>query len=109
MDQYISIFEKFKLKSQCVTDVCLPGRVAQSVMCLTRDVRLTADLGVVGLIVARSHTFVEIDHEIIWEVILLSSIDSFKKGVVVSYKRKNVLELLVSPLFKLAQEKSVVS
>ena len=29
---------------------------------------------------ARSHTFVEIDHEIISKVILLPSADSFKKG-----------------------------
>ena len=29
---------------------------------------------------ARSHTFVEIDHEIISTVILLPSADSFKKG-----------------------------
>ena len=29
---------------------------------------------------ARSHTFVEIDHEIIFTIILLPSADSFKKG-----------------------------
>ena len=33
-----------------------------------------------SLIPARSHTFVEIDHEIISTVILLPSADSFKKG-----------------------------
>ena len=33
-----------------------------------------------GPIPARSHTFVEIDHEIISTVILLPSADSFKKG-----------------------------
>ena len=33
-----------------------------------------------SLIPARSHTFVEIDHEIISMVILLPSADSFKKG-----------------------------
>ena len=32
------------------------------------------------LIPVRSHTFVEIDHEMISTVILLSSADSFKKG-----------------------------
>ena len=32
------------------------------------------------IIPARSHTFVEIDHEIISTVILLPSADSFKKG-----------------------------
>ena len=36
--------------------------------------------GVVSSIPARSHTFVEIDHEIISTVILLPSADSFKKG-----------------------------
>ena len=32
------------------------------------------------LIPARSHTFMEIDHEIISTVILLPSVESFKKG-----------------------------
>ena len=46
----------------------------QSVTCLATDVCLTADGG------APSHTFVEIDHEIISTVILLPSAESFKKG-----------------------------
>ena len=58
----------------------LPGRVAQSVTCLATDACLTADPGVASSIPARSHTFVEIDHEIISTVILLPSTDSFKKG-----------------------------
>ena len=33
-----------------------------------------------SLILARSHTFLEIDHEIISTVILLASAESFKKG-----------------------------
>ena len=57
-----------------------PGRVAQSVTCLATDARLTADPGVASSISARSHTFVEIDHEIISTVILLPSAESFKKG-----------------------------
>ena len=57
-----------------------PGRVAQSVTCLATDASLTADPGVVSSIPARSHTFVEIDHEIISTVILLPSAVSFKKG-----------------------------
>ena len=57
-----------------------PGRVVQSVMCLATDVSLTADPGVASSIPARYHTFVEIDHEIISTVILLSSTESFKKG-----------------------------
>ena len=44
----------------------------------------TADPGVMSLIAAQSHTFVEIDHEIISTVILLPSYDS--RRVVVSYK-----------------------
>ena len=58
----------------------IPGRVAQSVTCLATDAYLTADPGVASSIPARSHTFVEIDHEIISTVILLPSADSFKKG-----------------------------
>ena len=56
------------------------GRVAQSVMCLATDACLTADPGVVSSIPVRSHTFVEIDHEMISMVILLPSADLFKKG-----------------------------
>ena len=57
-----------------------PGRIAQSVTCLATDVSLTADPGVGSSIPARSHTFVEIDHEIISTVILLHPPVSFKKG-----------------------------
>ena len=56
------------------------GRVAQSVTCLATDGSLTADPGVASSIPARSHTFVEIDHETISTVILLPSAESFKKG-----------------------------
>ena len=58
----------------------LPDCVAQSVTCLATDAILTADLGVASLIPAWSHTFVDIDHEIITAVILLPSTESFKKG-----------------------------
>ena len=61
-----------------------------SIRCLTMSLRclhdsstdacLTADSGVASSIPARSHTFVEIDHEIISTVILLPSADSFKNG-----------------------------
>ena len=54
--------------------------LAQSVTCLATDASLTAIPGVASSIPARSHTFVEIDHEIISTVILLPSADSFKKG-----------------------------
>ena len=52
----------------------------QSVTCLATDGSLTANPLVVSLISARSHTFVEIDHEMISTVILLPSTESFKKG-----------------------------
>ena len=73
----------------------LQGRVAQSVTCLTTDASLTADPGVASSIPAWSHTFVDIDHEIISTVILLSSADSFKKGCC-QLKRKYVHEVLVA-------------
>ena len=53
-----------------------PNR-AQSVTCLATDASLTADPGVASLIPAWSHTFVEIDHEIISTVTLLPSAESF--------------------------------
>ena len=49
------------------------GHIAQSAMCPTADTCLTADPGVASLILALSHTFVEIDHEIMPTAILLLS------------------------------------
>ena len=66
--------------SDHLINTLLPGRVVQLVMCLATDASLTADLGVASLIPARSHTFVEIDHEIFSTVILLPSAESFKKN-----------------------------
>ena len=48
--------------------------------CLATDASLTVDPGGASSIQAQSHTFVEIDHEIISTVILLSSAESFKQG-----------------------------
>ena len=48
--------------------------------CLGTDAHLTADPGVTSSISARSHTFMEIDHEIISTVILIPFAVSFKKG-----------------------------
>ena len=56
------------------------GRVAQLLTSLATDARLTADPGVASSIPSLSHTFEEIDHEIISMVILLPSAESFKKG-----------------------------
>ena len=64
----------------CYLFTCIvPGGVGQLVMCLATDASLTADPGVASSIPARSHTFVEIEHEIISTVILLPSVESFKK------------------------------
>ena len=76
----------------------------QSVTCLATDASLTADPGVASLIPTWSHTFVEIDHELfLWS--FSSLLLNHSRRVVVSYKRKFVLEVLVNCLFKLAQEK----
>ena len=88
----------------CINPIHMPGRVAQSVTCLATDACLTADPGVASSIPLRSHTFVEIDHEMISTVILLLPLIHSRR-VVVSYKRKYVHELLVNCLFKPAQEK----
>ena len=66
-------------KSQVTTQKS-PGRVAQSATCQATDASLTADPGVASSTQAQSHTFVEIDHEIISTVILLPSAETFKKG-----------------------------
>ena len=65
---------------QTLTITVVPGHVAQSVTCLATDTCLTAYPGVASSILVRSHTFVEIDREMISTVILLPSADSFKKG-----------------------------
>ena len=75
-------------------------------MCLAADTCLTADPGVASFILARSHTFVEVDREIISIFILLPYADS--RRVVVSYKCKYLQNVLVNCLVKLVQEKSVV-
>ena len=51
------------------------GHVVQSVKCLTADTCLTADPGVASSIQAQSHSFMEIDHEIISTAFLPPSAD----------------------------------
>ena len=75
------VYQAFHLNS-------ISGRIGQSVTCLT------ADPGVSSLILAKSHTFAEIDHEIISTAIPLLHPDSGR--VVVTYKRKYVQEVLVN-------------
>ena len=75
--QDFSLQDTFRLQERSTRFI---GRVAQSVTCLATDACLTADSGVASSIPVRSHTFVEIDHEMISTVILHPSADSFKKG-----------------------------
>ena len=82
------------------------GSLAQSAKCLTADMCLTADPGVVSSIPARSYTFAEIDHEMISTTFLLPSADS--RRVVISYKPKYAHKVLVNCLVKLTLEKSLV-
>ena len=79
-------YEKYNVKRKALVNVLIQPlacqsqiRVAQSVTCLATDAGLTADPGVASSIPVRSHTFVEIDHEMISKVILLPSADLFKK------------------------------
>ena len=80
LPEHINQDIKIRTQHQTKPNTRAPGRVAQSVMCLATDACLTADPGVASSIPVRSHTFVEIDHEMISTVILLPSADSFKKG-----------------------------
>ena len=86
-----NLAESYPLSSRiflCTSLLPITGRKAHSVTCLAADMCLTADQGVPSSIPGRSHTFVEIDHEIISRAILLPSADS--RRVVVSYKRKYI-------------------
>ena len=66
--------------------------------------RAATDPGVASSITVWSHTFAEIDNEIISTAILLPSAES--RRVVVSYKRKYVHEVLVNLLVKVSKKKS---
>ena len=81
--------------------------LAQSVTCLATDACLTAIPGDASSIPARSHTFVEIDHEIISTVILLPSADSFKKGCC-QLQAKVCARITGYPLVQACPGKSVV-
>ena len=76
----VFVLEYITLEACMHSDLVGLGRVAQSVTCPTTDASLTADPGAASSIPAQSHTFVEIDHEIISTVILLPSTELFKKG-----------------------------
>ena len=74
------LFKSCSMNIQYLHRWPLPSHIAQSVTCLATDVCLTADPRVASLILAQSHTFIEIDHEIISASILLPSAELFKKG-----------------------------
>ena len=61
-------------RSLVLTEIKIQGRVT----CLATDASLIADPGVASSIPARSHSFVEIEYEIVPKVILLPSAESFK-------------------------------
>ena len=92
------------IKSRNV-NVYLPGRVAQSVTCLATDACLTADPGVVNLIPALSHTFMEIDREIISMVILLPSRWIIQEGLLSVTSESMCTKYWLTACSKLAQEK----
>ena len=79
------------LQQSTFSNFVAPDRIGQSITCQT------ADPGVGSLIPSWSHTFVEIDYEIISTTILLPSADSRRA---VSYKRKYLQEVLVNCLVK---------
>ena len=64
------LFDCIKL-SNIILHKTVRGNKAQLVTCLTADSFVIADSGVANSIPARSHTFVEIYHEIISAAILL--------------------------------------
>ena len=72
--------EKYGYFSISSVHLVVKCRAAQSVTCLATDACLIADHGVASSIPVRSHTFVEIDYEMISTDILLPSAESFKKG-----------------------------
>ena len=76
-------------------------------ICIAQSVTsLTADPGVASSIVAQSHIFMEVDHEIISTAILLLPL--IQEGLLSATCEKYVHEVQVNELVKLAQEKSVL-
>ena len=81
----------------------------QSEKCLATDVCLTADPGGGGeasSIQAWSHTFMEIDHEIISMVIFLPSAITFKKGCCQLQRESMCTKYWLTACLSLPREKS---
>ena len=70
----------FHIKQLIIDQIIAGPRSAVGNVSGATDACLTADPGVASSIPVPSHTFVEIDHEMISTVILLPSADLFKKG-----------------------------
>ena len=74
----------FKKNENLYIDYVILGRTGpRSTVCSVSGNRCNSDCtdpGVASSILACSHTFMEIDHEIIETVILLPCAESFKKG-----------------------------
>ena len=84
--------------------VCL-GSLQMTGPCNAVVTCLAAVLRVASSILAQSHSFAEMAHEIISTAILLPSSDSRRVFI---YKQKYVHEVLFICLVKLVQEKNVV-
>ena len=80
INQYFGAESQFKNPEFRTNTKSFAGCAAQLITCLATDACLTADPGVTSSIQAQSHTFMEIDPEIISTVILLPSAGSFKKS-----------------------------
>ena len=98
-----------QVRTIIIVSVCLSvcPSVRLSVCPSVHPLCLTAIPGVASSIPARSHTFVEIDHEIISTVILLPSADSFKKGCC-QLQAKVCARITGYPLVQACPGKSVV-
>ena len=97
-----------KLLGVPLTSLCM-GTGPRSAVGNVSGYRCVSDCnpGVASSIPARSHTFVEMDHEIISTVILLPSADSFKKGCC-QLQAKVCARITGYPLVQACPGKSVV-
>ena len=84
---YICLFVNIEIKTFGWHIQNLQSHVAQSISCPLTDASLTADTGVTSSILARSHIFVEVEHEIISMVSLLPSAESFYISQLIRFAR----------------------
>ena len=79
----------------------------QSVSCLATDASLTADQVFASLILARSHTYVAIDHEIISTVIFSLQMN-YPEGLLSTTSESMCTKYWLTACSSLPKEKSVV-